>query len=316
MRKKKKIVIVAIIITILCMTLGILKIKETEKIETVSENASEEKIQSSPEEYVQRNVKTASERGNLAGNTTTDEMNENIEETIYEEGKAIIVYKSNSFANDLKINANSVFKKYKIEDKIEFEKLDKDNSSDISVAVVSSEEYSTEELIEKLNEKSWVISAIPNYQFKTSGLTNDENGDIQWAIQNKGQFAGTAGDDIKPITTYSEKEIVIAIVDTGVDYTNEDLVNIMWKNPFDKETLPGTYGYDFANDDDNPMDENGHGTHCAGIIAAEANNGVGISGAVVGASNIKIMALKVGDAKGDMNLNDIISAYQYILQAQ
>lgn len=316
MRKKKKIAIVTIII-LLCTTLGILKIKEAEKIETISKNASEEKIQSTPEEYVQRNMKTGLARGNLAGNTeTTDEINENTEETIYEEGKAIIVYKSNSFVNDLKINANSVFNKYKIEDKIEFEKLDKDNSSDISVAVVSSEEYSTEELIEKLNEKSWVISAIPNYQFKTSGLTNDENADVQWALQNDGHFAGTAGDDIKPITTSSEEEKVIAIVDTGVDYTNEDLVNMMWENPFDEETLPGKHGYDFVNDDDDPMDDFGHGTHCAGIAAAEANNGVGISGAVVGASNIKIMALKVGDSKGSMDLNDIISAYQYILQAQ
>ena len=316
MRKKKKIVIVSIIILV-CMTLGILKIKEMEKIETVSKNASEEKIQSSPEEYVQRNVKNGLARGNLAGNTeTTEKINEDAEETIYEEGKAIIVYKSNSFVNDLKINANSVFNNYKIDDKIEFKKLDKDNSSDISVAVVSSEEYSTEELIEKLNEKSWVISAIPNYQFKTSGLTNDENADVQWALQNDGHFAGTAGDDIKPITTSSEEEKVIAIVDTGVDYTNEDLVNMMWENPFDEETLPGKYGYDFVNDDDDPMDDFGHGTHCAGIVIAEANNEVGISGAVVGASNIKIMALKVGDAKGNMDLNDIISAYQYILQAQ
>lgn len=316
MRKKKKIAIVTIII-LLCMTLGILKIKEAEKIETVSKNASEEKIQSTPEEYVQRNMKTGLARGNLAGNTeTTDEINENTEETIYEEGKAIIVYKSNSFVNDLKINTNSVFNNYKIEDKIEFEKLDKDNSSDISVAVVSSEKYSTEELIEKLNEKSWVISAIPNYQFKTFGLTNDENADVQWALQNDGHFAGTAGDDIKPITTSSEEEKVIAIVDTGVDYTNEDLVNMMWENPFDEETLPGKHGYDFVNDDDDPMDDFGHGTHCAGIAAAETNNGVGISGAVVGASNIKIMALKVGDSKGSMDLNDIISAYQYILQAQ
>ena len=292
MRKKKKIVIVSIIILV-CMTLGILKIKEMEKIETVSKNASEEKIQSSPEEYVQRNVKNGLARGNLAGNTeTTEKINEDAEETIYEEGKAIIVYKSNSFVNDLKINANSVFNNYKIDDKIEFKKLDKDNSSDISVAVVSSEEYSTEELIEKLNEKSWVISAIPNYQFKTSGLTNDENADVQWALQNDGHFAGTAGDDIKPITTSSEEEKVIAIVDTGVDYTNEDLVNMMWENPFDEETLPGKHGYDFVNDDDDPMDDFGHGTHCAGIAAAETNNGVGISGAVVGASNIKIMALK------------------------
>lgn len=317
MRKKKKIAIVAIIVTILCVTFGALKIKEAEKIETISKNASEEKIQSNPEAYVQRYAKSKETRGNVLGDMEiTDGINENVEDTIYEEGKAIIVYKSNSFVNDLKINANSVFNNYKIDDTIEFEKLGTDNSFDISVAVVSSDEYSTDELIEKLNEKSWVISAIPNYQFKTLGLTNDENTDIQWALQNDGQFAGTEGKDVNPITTSSDEEKVIAIVDTGVDYTNEDLVNMMWENPFDEETLPGKFGYDFANDDDDPMDDFGHGTHCAGIVAAEANNEAGISGAVVGSSNIKIMALKVGDAKGNMNSNDILSAYQYILQAQ
>ena len=84
MRKKKKIAIVAIIVAILCITVGIVKIRKAEKIETISKNASEEKIQSTPEEYVQRNMKTGLARGNLAGNTeTTDEINENTEETIY-----------------------------------------------------------------------------------------------------------------------------------------------------------------------------------------------------------------------------------------
>jgi len=64
------------------------------------------------------------------------------------------------------------------------------------------------------------------------------------------------------------------------------------------------------------MDDNGHGTHCAGIIAAEANNGIGISGAVMGAPNIKILALKAGDASGQLNLSNIISAYEYIIKAQ
>ena len=57
-------------------------------------------------------------------------------------------------------------------------------------------------------------------------------------------------------------------MDTGIDYTHEDLVSHMWKNPY--SSLEGTYGYDFGDEDPDPMDQDseGHGTHCAGIISA------------------------------------------------
>ncbi|MDO9514153.1 MAG: S8 family serine peptidase [Elusimicrobiota bacterium] len=84
--------------------------------------------------------------------------------------------------------------------------------------------------------------------------------------------------------------IVIAIIDTGVDYTHEDLVSKMWKSP------QGHHGYDWVNNDNFPMDDNGHGTHVAGIAAAETNNGTGIAGVSI---NSKIMALKILDSYGE-----------------
>jgi len=83
--------------------------------------------------------------------------------------------------------------------------------------------------------------------------------------------------------------VTIAVIDTGVFYDHEDLKDKMWQS---KE---GFWGYDFVNGDNDPVDDNGHGTHVAGIAAASVNNQTGISGV---AMKPKIMALKVLDKDG------------------
>lgn len=98
---------------------------------------------------------------------------------------------------------------------------------------------------------------------------------------------------------------VIAIIDTGVDWLHPDLQNKIWTNPGE---IPGNgidddgngkiddvRGWDWINNDNNPTDDNSHGTHVAGIAAAEANNGIGICGVSQGA---KIMPLKVFQSSG------------------
>jgi serine protease AprX len=83
--------------------------------------------------------------------------------------------------------------------------------------------------------------------------------------------------------------IVVAVVDTGVNYTHDDLKGRMWSsNP----AFP-RHGFDFAHHDDNPMDELGHGTACAGIVAGDGTSGLG-TGVAPGAS---IMAIRVGGAE-------------------
>jgi len=79
-----------------------------------------------------------------------------------------------------------------------------------------------------------------------------------------------------------ESSVIIAVIDTGVDYTHPDMGNYI------------TGGYDWINNDDNPMDDHGHGTHCAGIAAAVSNNALGVAGI----SQSGIMAEKVLDLKG------------------
>ncbi len=112
-------------------------------------------------------------------------------------------------------------------------------------------------------------------------------------------------------------DVVVAVIDTGVDYTHLDLRNNIWINSAEipdngrdddgNGYIDDVYGWDCVGDDKDPMDDNGHGTHVAGIIAAENNDqgGVGV------AYNCKIMVLKAGNSSGYFNNSDIAEAVQY-----
>lgn len=90
--------------------------------------------------------------------------------------------------------------------------------------------------------------------------------------------------------TMGDLSVLIAVVDTGIDYNHEDLA---------ANYVP--YGYDWVNNDNDPMDDFGHGTHCTGILAAETNNAKGVAGL----AQVRIMAEKVGDHEGVAKLTDI-----------
>ena len=108
------------------------------------------------------------------------------------------------------------------------------------------------------------------------------------------------------------------MLDSGVDYTHEDLAGNMWKRPASIEayhddelgTMDDEFGFnaiDFASD---PMDENGHGTHCAGIIGAEGENNIGIAGVNW---KVQIMPLKFMNAGGFGTTKDAIEAINYVI---
>ncbi|QSX05854.1 S8 family serine peptidase [Sedimentibacter sp. zth1] len=102
------------------------------------------------------------------------------------------------------------------------------------------------------------------------------------------------------------QEYVVAVIDTGVDYNHEDLKNNMWQN---NTTLDGIHGYDFMNDDDDPYDDLGHGTHCASLILSEAEK-YGLK------QKVKIMALKYMDESGGGMFKNAIDAYRYVIAAK
>ncbi len=102
---------------------------------------------------------------------------------------------------------------------------------------------------------------------------------------------------------------IVAVIDSGVDYTHPDLAANIWTNTIDGATN-GLHGYDFSANDADPMDENGHGTHVAGIIGATGNNGVGVSGV---AQRTQLMALRFMDANGNGFTSDAVRAMDYAI---
>lgn len=113
----------------------------------------------------------------------------------------------------------------------------------------------------------------------------------QWQLE-KTNFVSM----IHEMSKYEPSSVTVAVLDSGVDMDHEDLVNVL------------VDGYDFVSNDNIPEDQNGHGTHVAGIIGAEGNNGLGITGV---ASGVNIMPLRVLDANGDGKTIHIADAIRY-----
>jgi subtilisin family serine protease len=101
-----------------------------------------------------------------------------------------------------------------------------------------------------------------------------------------------------------ETNVIVAVIDTGVDYTHPDLAENMWAD------ARGKHGHDFVENDEDPMDLQGHGTHCAGTIGARGNNGRGVVGV---AWKVRIMAVRWLDANGSGEVVDAVRAIDYAI---
>ncbi len=165
------------------------------------------------------------------------------------------------------------------------------------------------EAIEKLEALNrFVDFAEPDYLVFPCIAPNDPlyaDGQ-QWSLENKVDSAVSIADaDIDAEGGWgvrnSAASIIVAVLDTGVRYTHEDLVNRIWQDGL------GNPGWDAYDNDDDPMDTNGHGTHCAGIVGAQGNNGLGIAGV---AWNVKIMPIRfIGELGG--TTSDAIRSINY-----
>jgi subtilisin family serine protease len=167
-----------------------------------------------------------------------------------------------------------------------------------------------------------VRSVEPDAILTGAALPNDPSFSRLWGLHNTGQTGGLADADLDApeawdVTTGS-RSVVVAVVDTGIDYRHPDLAANMWRNPgevagdgIDNDRngfVDDVHGWDFANNDADPFDDEGHGTHVAGTIGAVGNNGVGVTGV---AWNVSLMGLKFLGADGSGTTSAAIAALNY-----
>jgi subtilisin family serine protease len=192
--------------------------------------------------------------------------------------------------------------------------------------------WTVEETVEFYRLDPGVEYVEPNYYRHATATPNDVHFGLQWGMHNIGQSGGTEDADLDGPEAWDvetgNSSIVVAVLDTGVALDHEDLAGNLWMNNGEDwvDGSPGNngvdddgngrvddyYGWDFANGDNDPDDDSdGHGTHVAGIIAAEGNNGMGITGVCWRAS---LMSLKTHNAEGIGLVSDEIEAIDYAIE--
>ncbi len=181
---------------------------------------------------------------------------------------------------------------------------------------------SVQQLVKRYRGIKKVEYAEPNYIVHASLVPNDLDFLQLWGLDNTGQTGGTPEADISAPEAWDiqtgDSAVVVAVIDSGVDYNHQDLAANMWTNPGE---IPGNgidddangyiddvRGWDFVSDDNDPFDDNSHGTHVAGTIAAVGNNEIGVVGVNWRA---RIMPLKFLDAYGNGTIADAVGAIQY-----
>ncbi len=165
-------------------------------------------------------------------------------------------------------------------------------------------DLSVEEAVRYYQENPDVEYAEPNYLVRAAAVPDDPGFGQQWCLLNTGQIvnglAGTAGADIDADKAWDFTEgtpaVTVAVIDSGVDKNHPDLAANL------------VAGYDFVDNDSDPADLNGHGTHVAGIIGAVSNNAWGVAGT---AWNARIMPLRALDENGEGTIADVIEAIEF-----
>lgn len=214
--------------------------------------------------------------------------------------------------------------------------------------------------IDEDSNQIYLLNEMPSkeliFPIQLMQITNDTYSEAQWALHNPGYYpvfttngvrevSATADLDMDVVEAWeymyqeemNRNKVVVAIIDTGIDYLHPDLADHIWVN---EGEIPGdgidndmngyvddVYGWDFYNDDSSvshykydkttklnlslPEDNDDHGTHIAGIIGAIADNGIGIAG-IASNIDIELMVLKInGGSNGSGSISDAIAAIKY-----
>jgi subtilisin family serine protease/uncharacterized membrane protein len=195
---------------------------------------------------------------------------------------------------------------------------------------IRSRSRSAADLLQRLAADPNVEYVEPNYVVQAVAQPDDPQFPQLWGLLNTGQtikgVAGTPGADIHASDAWNlsvgSKDYVVAVIDTGVDYTHPDLATNIWSAPdafsvtiagMTINCPKGSHGFNAIALNCDPMDDNVHGTHVSGTIGAIGNNGVGVTGVNWTAS---IMASKFLDAGGSGSLADALNAIDFVIQTK
>jgi subtilisin family serine protease len=196
----------------------------------------------------------------------------------------------------------------------------------INAELVRFSGMNTDQAIAALQGDPRVLYAEPNYEIHLlERVPNDPRFPELYGMRNVGQTGGLPGADIRATQAWDlytgDPNLKVGVIDTGIDWTHPDLAANVWTNPGE---IPGNgidddhngyvddiHGYDFVNNDGNPMDDHGHGTHVSGTIAAVGDNAIG----VVGVNwHLKIVGIKFLSAGGSGTTAGAIAAIQYAIR--
>ncbi|HWR57967.1 MAG TPA: S8 family serine peptidase [Thermodesulfovibrionales bacterium] len=247
-------------------------------------------------------------KASVSPKATVQSILSNMEKGTYKQGELLVKFRSGvSSASSLRTSqalGAKTIKKYSVVPNLEHVKLP--------------DGVSVRDAVAKYMSDPNVEYAEPNY-IRCAAV---ESGDPfflnrqQWALYNTGQFAGgTPGADIRAPLAWDitagnigANSVKIAILDSGIDYNHPDLVNNIWTNPnescsdgIDHDSnglVNDCRGWNFVDNNNNPLDDLGHGTHLAGIIGASPNNGVGMTGVMW---HVQMIPLKI------FNVNSVVT---------
>ncbi|HEU5181952.1 MAG TPA: choice-of-anchor D domain-containing protein [Candidatus Polarisedimenticolia bacterium] len=181
---------------------------------------------------------------------------------------------------------------------------------------------SAEAALQKLHGNPHLLYAEPNYLVGIDLVPNDPRYPELYAMHNTGQTGGTPGADIHAESAWSvstgSRSVLVAVIDTGIDYNHPDLAANIWTNPGEiagngidddhNGFIDDVHGYDFINNDGDPFDDHFHGTHCSGTIGGVGNNSIGVAGVNW---QVSLMALKFLSAGGSGSTSDAVRAVEY-----
>ncbi len=165
--------------------------------------------------------------------------------------------------------------------------------------------------------------AEPNYLVWADVTPSDVRYPELWGLHNIGQTGGAPDADIDAPEAWGvstgSRDVIVATLDTGVDYHHADLTENIWTNPgeipsngLDDEGngfIDDVHGYDFVNNDGDPLDDNGHGTHTAGTLGAIGDNTIGVAGVCW---RVSIMPIKFLGSGGGGSISNAVRALDYV----